>query len=41
MADHSDRPSDDWGNVVGKWTFLLTVILAALYAAAVIFYVLR
>ena len=40
MADHSDESSGGWANVVGKWTFLLTVILAALYVAAVIFYVL-
>ena len=36
MADHSDRPSDDWGNTVGKWTFILTVILTVLYVGAVI-----
>jgi hypothetical protein len=39
MADHSDRPSDDWGNTVGKWTFILTVILTVLYVGAVILYV--
>lgn len=39
MADHSDRPSDDWGNTVGKWTFILTVILTVLYVVAVILYV--
>lgn len=39
MADHSDRPSDDWGTVVGKWTFILTVVLAALYVGAVLLYV--
>ena len=41
MADDKDHASDDWGNVVAKWTFILTVILAALYIATVIFYVLR
>lgn len=39
MADHSDRPTDDWGVAVGKWTFILTVVLAALYVAAVAVYV--
>lgn len=39
MADHSDRPSDDWGNVVGKWTFILTVVLAALYVGAVLVFI--
>ena len=39
MADHSARPSDDWGNTVGKWTFILTVILTVLYVGAVILYV--
>lgn len=39
MADHGDHSDDDWGNVVGKWTFILTVILTALYVGAVLFYV--
>lgn len=39
MAGHSDRPTDDWGMLVGKWTFILTVVLAALYVGAVIVYV--
>ena len=39
MADHSDRPTESWGNDVAKWTFILTVILAALYVGAVILYV--
>ncbi len=41
MAEDRDHSSDDWGNTVAKWTFLFTVILAALYVATVIFYVLR
>jgi hypothetical protein len=40
MADHDDRPSDDWGDVTAKWTTLATVALAVLYVAAVLFYVL-
>ena len=36
MADHGDRPTESWGNDVAKWTFILTVILAALYVGAVI-----
>ena len=39
MADHSDRPSDDWGEVVVKWTFILTVVLAALYVGAVVLFI--
>lgn len=41
MADDKDHANDDWANVVAKWTFWLTVILAALYVAAVVFYVLQ
>ena len=41
MADHSDRPDDDWGDVVAKWTFVSTVILAALYAGSVFVFILR
>ena len=39
MAEQNDRADDDWGLSVGKWTFILTVILAALYVAAVAVYV--
>ena len=40
MADHGDSASDEnWGASVGKWTFILTVVLAALYVGAVIVYV--
>lgn len=40
MAEHDDHASDpNWGTTVGKWTFVLTVILAALYVGAVIVYV--
>jgi hypothetical protein len=39
MAEPHDHPDEDWGLAVGKWTFLLTVVLAALYVAAVIVYV--
>ncbi|MEO5987480.1 MAG: hypothetical protein ABIU54_09065 [Candidatus Eisenbacteria bacterium] len=41
MADDKDRYPDDWGNGVAKRAFLFTLILAALYVASVIFYVLR
>ena len=40
MADPSDQPSDDWGDTVAKWTFIFTVILAALYIGAVILFIL-
>lgn len=40
MADSPDHASDaNWGTTVAKWTFVLTVILAALYVGAVIVYV--
>ncbi len=40
MADHGDHEADaHWGATVGKWTFVLTVVLAALYVAAVVVYV--
>ena len=42
MADHGDRPSDDWGNLVAKWTFISSVVLAVLYiGSAVVFVLLR
>ena len=39
MAEQHDGADDEWGAVVGKWTFNLTIILAALYVAAVAVYV--
>jgi hypothetical protein len=39
MADKHDHADADWGVAVGKWTFILTVVLAALYVAAVAVYV--
>ena len=40
MADpHDDHPTEEWGILVGKWTFILTIVLAALYVAAVAVYV--
>jgi len=39
MAEHSDRPSDDWGPVITRWTFVVAVILAALYVGAVVLFV--
>ena len=43
MADHgSDRPTDDWGDQVAKWTFISSIVLAALYiGSAVVFVLLR
>jgi hypothetical protein len=41
MADHSDRPDDDWADGVAKWTFISTVILAVLYCGAVFVFILR
>ena len=39
MAEKHDHADDDWGLAVGKWTFILTVVLAALYVVAVAVYV--
>jgi hypothetical protein len=40
MSGHDDHHSDEqWGATVGKWTFILTVVLTALYVGAVIVYV--
>lgn len=36
---HDDRPDPAWSHRVSKWTFLLTVALAALYVGAVALYV--
>ena len=41
MADDDDRRDDEWGNFVARRTFLLTVILGALYAGSVFFFILR
>ena len=40
MADHSDRPDDDWGEVTARWTFIATVVLALLYVGAVFGFIL-
>jgi hypothetical protein len=40
MADHSDRPSDDWGDQVAKWTFVLSLVLAVFYVGFVLTFVL-
>jgi ABC-type uncharacterized transport system permease subunit len=40
MADHGDRPPDDWGDQVAKWTFISTVVLAVLYVGSSMVYVL-
>jgi hypothetical protein len=41
MADHEERPSDDWGDVVAKWTFISTAVLAVLYVASVFIFIMR
>ena len=42
MADDSDRSSDEnWGHDVAKWTFLFTIVLAALYVGAVFVFILN
>jgi len=41
MADKSDRPPDDWGDVVAKWTFVSSIVLAVLYVATVFAFVMR
>lgn len=37
MADpkQDERPSDDWGNAVAKWTFWFTLGLAVLFVGYV------
>ena len=41
MGDMEERPPDDWGTVAARWTFISTLILAVLYAAAVYIMVMR
>ena len=41
MSDQSDRPDDDWADVVAKWTFVFTVVLAVLYVGSVFVFILR
>ncbi|MFI5370134.1 MAG: hypothetical protein ACHQ52_01155 [Candidatus Eisenbacteria bacterium] len=40
MADKETPPSDDWGTVVAKWTFICTMVLAALYVGSVFLFIL-
>ena len=40
MADHEDEPSDDWGTVVARWTFICTLVLAVLYVGSVFIFIL-
>jgi len=40
MADHGDRPDDDWGNSVAHGTFWFTVILAILFLGSVLAFIL-
>lgn len=39
MVDQDPSHEAHWGASVGKWTFILTVVLAALYVGAVVVYV--
>ncbi len=41
MAEHGDRPDDHWGDVVAKWTFVTTLVLAILYVGSVFVFILR
>ena len=41
MADHHDRPSENWGPETAKWTFIFTVVLAVLYIGAVFAFILK
>ena len=40
MAGNDDKPSDDWGSEVAKWTFITTVVLAILYVGSVFLFIL-
>lgn len=41
MGDKEERPPDNWGEGAARWTFLSTLILAALYVASVFIFVMR
>ena len=41
MSDDQDHFDDDWADVVAKWTFVFTVVLAVLYVGSVVIFVLR
>ena len=41
MGEHNDRPDDDWGDVVARWTFICTLVLAVLYVGTVFAFILR
>lgn len=41
MGDHEERPKDDWGDMVAKWTFLATLVLAVLYIGCVFVFIMR
>jgi hypothetical protein len=38
MAQHREADSDDWGNVVARHTFIVTIVLAVLFVGAMIFF---
>jgi hypothetical protein len=40
MGEHSDRPPDDWGDVVARWTFISSVVLAVLYVGSIFVFIL-
>ena len=41
MADHDDRPPEDFANFVAKRTFIWAMILAALTIGSVFAFILR
>ncbi len=40
MAHDHDDSDENWGNDAAHWTFLFTAILAALFLAAVLLFIL-
>jgi hypothetical protein len=40
VAQHREADSDDWGNVVARHTFIITIVLAGLFVGVVFFFIL-
>jgi hypothetical protein len=40
MAGLEPEPPADWGTTVAKWTYIFTLVLAALYVGSVFLFIL-
>ena len=40
MAEHGDRPPDDWAEVVARRAFISSMILAVLYVGSIFAFIL-